>query len=357
MFTRALLLPFACLLVFGQASDEPAALQKQSEALRSLVGRSPRLPLEKTEFQIKPAGIGWELGFASAVAMSKDGLIYVLQRGEKADPVLVVNREGKIVRSWGKGMFTIPHSIRIDPAGHIWTVDAASSKVLKFSPTGEKLLEISVGGQPKTSSAFNGTTDIAFGPDGRLFISDGYGNARILEYTVNGTLVKQWGSAGSGPGEFHLPHGITVDESGTIYVADRENGRVQRFTLDGKYLGEWANLGKVFAITASHGRLWIGTQQRNEPNGAPGWLMEIDKHNGKVLGLVDSAGGQHTVNLATDGGLLAGARPNTVLWFRKKPNSPAVTDSTAATTICSVFEVASPTIFGSPAFQFARDPS
>jgi sugar lactone lactonase YvrE len=109
-----------------------------------------------------------------------------------------------------------------------------------------------------------------------------------------------------------------VDESGTIYVADRENGRVQRFTLDGKYLGEWTNLGKVFAVTASHGRLWIGTQQRNEPNGAPGWLMEIDKHSGKVLGLVDSAGGQHTVNLATDGGLLAGARPNTVLWFRKK---------------------------------------
>jgi sugar lactone lactonase YvrE len=318
MFIRAFLLTCVCSLVFGQASDTPAALQHQSEALRSLVERSPRLPLAKTEFQIQPAGTGWELGFASAVAMSKDGLLYVLQRGEKADPVLVVNPEGKIIRSWGKGLYNIPHSIRIDPAGHIWTVDAASSKVLKFSPTGEKLLEISVGGQPKTSSAFNGTTDIAFGPHGRLFISDGYGNARILEYTAAGKLVKQWGSAGSRPGEFHLPHGITVDESGTIYVADRENGRVQRFTLDGKYLGEWTNLGKVFAVTASHGRLWIGTQQRNEPNGAPGWLMEIDKHSGKVVGLVDSAGGQHTVNLATDGGLLAGARPNTILWFRKK---------------------------------------
>ena len=156
MFTRTLLLPFACLLVFGQASDEPAALQKQSEALRSLVGRSPRLPLEKTEFQIKPAGMGWELGYASAVAMSKDGLLYVLQRGEKADPVLVVNNDSKIIRSWGNGMFTIPHSIRIDPAGHIWTVDAASSKVLKFSPTGEKLLEISVGGQHTVNLATDG---------------------------------------------------------------------------------------------------------------------------------------------------------------------------------------------------------
>jgi sugar lactone lactonase YvrE len=248
--------------------------------------------------------------------MSKDGLLYILQRGEKADPVLVVNRDGKIVRSWGKGMFTIPHSIRIDPAGYVWTVDAASSKVLKFTPSGEKLMEISVGGQPKTNSAFNGTTDIAFGPQGRLFISDGYGNARVLEYTAQGKLVKQWGSSGNGPGEFHLPHGITVDESGTIYVADRENGRVQRFNLDGKYLGEWGNLGKVFAVTASHGRLWIGTQQRNEPNGAPGWLMEIDKRTGKILGVIDSAGGQHTVNLTSNGELLAGARPNTVLWFR-----------------------------------------
>lgn len=296
------------------AAQDPAA-----QALKALVARTPKLALDKTTFKVQPPQKDWELGFASAVAMSKHGLLYVLHRSEKTDPVLVVDREGRVVRSWGKGMFQIPHSIRIDPAGNIWTVDAASSTIYKFTPKGEKLLEISVGGQPASKSGFNGTTDIAFGPRGRLFIADGYGNARVLEYTADGKRVKEWGTPGSGPGQFRLPHGITVDDQGIIFVADRENGRVQRFNLDGRFLGAWEGLGKVFAVTASHGSLWIGTQQRNEPNGAPGWLMELDKRSGKVLGYVDSFGGQHTVNLTPDRELLAGARPDTILWFRKTP--------------------------------------
>ena len=313
-----LILFLLCVPVWAQSSDK-ATLENQADALRALVGKTPKLPLEKTEFKVRAAGEGWELGYPSAVAMSKTGTMYVLQRGEKADPILAVDRDGHIVRSWGKGMFTIPHSIRIDPEGNIWTVDAASSKVYKFTPKGEKLLEIAVGGQPATGSAFNGATDVAFGPKGRIFISDGYGNARVLEYSSDGKRVREWGTSGTGPGQFRLPHGIATDD-GIIYVADRENGRVQRFDLDGRFLGEWPGLGKVFAVTVSHGRLWIGTQQRNEPNGAPGWLMELDKRTGKVLGYVDSAGGQHTVNLTPDRGLLAGARPDIVLWFRKRAN-------------------------------------
>ena len=102
--------------------------------------------------------------------------------------------EGHLLRSWGKGLYKIPHSIRIDPHGNVWTVDASSSVVLKYSPHGEKLMEIDVGGQPENSgNAFNGTTDIAFGPDGRLFISDGYGNACILECTADGKRVPRMG--------------------------------------------------------------------------------------------------------------------------------------------------------------------
>lgn len=315
--TTTRILAFALFAPLFAQDLNKADQDKQASLLRTLVQASPRLPLRKTEFKIVPPAPGWELGFASAVTMDKEGVMYVLQRGDKADPVLAVDRSGKILRSWGKGMFKIPHSIRIGPDGNIWTVDAASSQVFKFTPKGEKLMEIAVGGQPATTSAFNGTTDIAFAPGGRIFISDGYGNARVLEYTPEGKRVRQWGSPGTRPGQFHLPHGITADENGILYVADRENGRIQRFDLDGKYLGEWKNLGKVFAVKIDKGKLWIGTQQRNDPNGAPGWLMEIDRNTGKVLGYVDSAGGQHTVNLTPDGELLAGARPDVILWFRK----------------------------------------
>ena len=101
--------------------------------------------------------------------------------------------------------------------------------VYKFSPEGKTLLQIEVGGQPAPCGGFCSTTDIAFAPDGHLFIADGYRNARILEYSADGKKLREWGSAGTGPGQFRLPHSIQIDDKGVIYVADRENGRVQRF--------------------------------------------------------------------------------------------------------------------------------
>lgn len=314
MSPKPLLLFLLGLPVWAQTADT-AALEAQAAELTALVQQAPRLPHEKTVFKIQPPGAGWEIGYPSAVAMANDGTIYVLQRGEKADPVLVMNRDGKILRSWGKGMFKIPHSIRIDPNGNIWTVDSSSSMILKFTPQGEKLMEISVGEQPTGRGATSGTSDIAFGPNGRLFISDGYGNARVLEYSAKGERVRQWGSAGSGPGQFRQPHGIAVDD-GIIYVADRQNGRLQRFDLNGKYLGEWANLGMVTTVAVRDGALWIGTQLRNLPTGSDGWLMKIDRKTGKLLGYVDSAHGHHIVNPSKSGDLFSGARPDTVLWFR-----------------------------------------
>jgi DNA-binding beta-propeller fold protein YncE len=226
-----------CLPVWAQNASTPAT-EAQAAALRALVEQAPKLALERTRVRIQAPGPEWELGYPSSVTMDEKGAIYVLQRGEKADPVLVLNRDGKIIRSWGKGMYQIPHSIRIDPAGNIWTVDSSSSMVLKFSPQGEKLMEISVGEQPPGKGPPNGTTDIAFGPNGRLFISDGYGNARVLEYTSKGERVRQWGSGGSGPGQFRQPHGIAVDDRGIIYVADRLNGRLRDSISTGN---TWAN--------------------------------------------------------------------------------------------------------------------
>src|SRR5262249_13065353 len=241
------------------------ATEAQAATLRALVEKAPRLSLERTQIKIQAPGADWEIGYPSSVAMDDKGTIYVLQRGEEADHVLALRRDGKLLRPWGKGMYKIPHSIRIDPQGNIWTVDSSSSIVLKFTPQGEKLMEISVGEQPAGRGATNGTTDIAFGPNGRLFISDGYGNARVLEYTPEGKRVRQWGSAGNGPGQFRQPHGIAVDDQGVVYVADRQNGRLQRFDLNGKYLGEWDDLGMVTTVTFRDGTLWIGTQLRNEP--------------------------------------------------------------------------------------------
>jgi DNA-binding beta-propeller fold protein YncE len=297
-------------------NPETATPERQAAQLRDLVQQAPQLALKRTELAIQvPAG-DWALGMVSSVATDGEGVIYLLQRGDKADPVIAVNREGRVLRSWGKGMYKIPHSIRIDSSGNVWTVDAESSVILKFTPEGKKLLEIPVGGQPASpKSPFCGTTDIAFGPNRRIFISDGYANARILEYTADGKRVREWGSPGTGPGQFHLPHGVAVDENGVIYVADRENGRIERFDLNGKYLGEWSNLGKTFSLKLSGGALWIGTQPRNQPNGAPGWLMKIDQGTGKVLGYVDSTG-HHSIEVTGGGELLTGTRPDRVLWFR-----------------------------------------
>jgi DNA-binding beta-propeller fold protein YncE len=310
-----ILLCLVSLPLLAQNSD-PAALEAQAAELRALVERSPRLPLERTQFAIQPPASGWALEMVSSVAVDRHDVIYLLQRGDKADPVIAVNRDGRVLRSWGKGMYKIPHIIRIDPAGNVWTTDAASSLVFKFTPQGKKLLEIPVGGQPASpKSPFCGTTDIAFAPNGRRFISDGYANARILEYTADGKRVREWGTPGVGPGQFHLPHAIAVDENGVIYVADRENGRIQRFDLQGHYQGEWSNLGKTFSLKLSGGALWIGTQPRNQPNGAPGWLMKIDRRTGQVLGYVESTG-HHSIEVTDTGELLTGTRPDQVLWFR-----------------------------------------
>ncbi len=179
----------------------------------------------------------------------------------------------------------------MDTDGNIWTADAKSSRVLEFAPDGTLLLEVAVGGQPEGCDGnFCGTTDVAFGPDGNVFISDGYRNARILEYTPDGQRVGEWGSPGTGPGEFQLPHSLAIDADGIVYVADRENGRIQRFERDGTFLGEWPDYGKTFSLDLAPGAVWLGSQHRNEPNLSPGWLIQVDARTGEVAGYVDAAG-------------------------------------------------------------------
>ena len=302
---------FCCLPLFAQSGGETHATQ-----LHALLNRAPRLALTRTRLPVHPPAKEWELGMVSWVAMDPKGVIYLLQRGDRADPVIALNREGSVLHSWGRGMYVMPHALRIDPQGNVWTTDAASSKVLKFTPEGKKLMEISVGGLPKVCPGnFCGTTDLAFAPNGHIFISDGYTNARVLEYTGDGDRVREWGEPGMGPGQFHLLHSIQIDENGVIYVADRENGRIQRFDLEGHYLGEWSHHVRTFSLTLRGGSLYIATQPLDQPNGSPGWLMKLDPKTGHILGYVESTG-NHGIEVAERGELLIAPGPGEPQWFR-----------------------------------------
>jgi streptogramin lyase len=299
-------LPLAALpLAAPTTSDAQAEAEARAADLKARIEASPTLPFTGTPFAAKPPSGGWESGMVSWLALDDaKGLIYELQRGDKADPVLVLDRDGRVLRSWGKGSYKIPHSIRVDPAGNVWTVDAGASIVIKYSPVGEKLMTVSVGEQPETRS---------------LFIADGYGNARVLEYSPDGQRVRAWGNPGSGPGEFKLPHSIQIDEKGVVYVADRENGRIQKFDLDGKFMGEIPGLGRTYSLKLAGAVLWAGMQQLNEPTGAPGWVVKLDRNTGKMLGHLDVAdkGGLHSMEQTASGEPIT-VLANQLMWFHAK---------------------------------------
>ena len=170
MYLSKLLIGLICLPLFaqGRMGLTPAEIESKAQnavQLRATIEAAPKLPLEQTDIMIKLPE-GQELGMVSWVARDpKTRVMWLLQRGDKADPVIAVGKEGRVLHSFGKGLYRIPHALRLDPQGNVWTVDAASSTVIKFSPSGEKLLQIDVGGQPESAySAFRGTTDIAFAP-------------------------------------------------------------------------------------------------------------------------------------------------------------------------------------------------
>ena len=311
-----------CLPLFAQTASEFTKEEKikAGDHTRALIAAAPKLPFIRTELTVQPPIEGWEMGRISCIAVDKKGLIYLLQRGDKADPVIVVDKQGHVLRSWGKGMFKIPHYIRIDPEGNVWTVDAQSSMIYKFTPEGRKLMEISVGEQPaarKGYGAFAGTTDIAFGPNGRLFISDGYGNDRILEYAADGERVHEFATRGIGDGQFQLPHSIQFDSPDKLYVADRENGRIQSFDLRGKHLATW-NVGKAYSVKLADGAIWVLLHPVDMPTDSPGWLVKLAKDTGIIGGYLEVPGkaSLHSVEITNEGEPLT-VVGNHVIWFRK----------------------------------------
>lgn len=314
-----------CLPLLAQSSAIPtsakSAAQAQDDTLRARIEASPKLSFVPTNLAIKLPE-GQQMGMVSWIAYDRErGVTWLIQRGDKADPVMAVDSHGRIVHSFGRGLYSIPHAIRLDRQGNVWTVDAGSSVVIKFNPQGKMLLKIDVGGLTESgSNPFRGATDIAFASNGRIFITDGYANARILEYTADGKKVREWGSAGTEPGQFHLPHSIVIDENDVLYVADRENGRIEKFDLDGRYLGEILHLGRIYSLKlGAHGTLWASLQLLADSPGDPGWIAKLDRGTGRVLGYVAVTQrlGLHCVEVDRD------AHPMTdvgsgVVWFKSR---------------------------------------
>jgi len=190
---------------------------------------------------------GYGTGAVSAVATDRQGRVFVFQRAP--EPVLIFQRDGTFVRAWGAGEFTSPHGCRFDPEGNLWLTDNADHRVLKYTPEGKLLATFGTKGQAgEDATHFNKPTDIAFAPNGDVYISDGYGNSRVVRFSHEGKYLGAWGRKGTGEGEFNLPHSVVIDRTGKVYVADRENARVQVFTPEGKFLTQWHDTGHPYGL-------------------------------------------------------------------------------------------------------------
>ncbi|MDP2702526.1 MAG: peptidyl-alpha-hydroxyglycine alpha-amidating lyase family protein, partial [Candidatus Rokubacteria bacterium] len=187
---------------------------------------------------------GWRYVEVAGVAVDAKDNVFCFTRGEH--PVIVFDRDGKFLRSWGEGLVRRAHGITIDADGMVWLTDDLHHTVRKFTPDGKCLLVIGNPDTPATlqgGKPFNRPTHVAICPkSGYLFISDGYGNSRVHKYSPDGKHVMSWGEPGTDPGHFNLPHNLVTDRDGLVYVADRENHRVQIFDGQGTYQGQWNNL-------------------------------------------------------------------------------------------------------------------
>jgi sugar lactone lactonase YvrE len=196
---------------------------------------------------------GWAHGDVADVAVDSRGRVYIFNRGEH--PVIVYESDGTFVGSWGEGKFTKPHGITIGPDDSVYCVDDGAHAVYKYTTAGQLLLTLGSPGIPcdngyvlgqylsvnASGPPFNRPTALAVGPNGDLYVTDGYGNARVHCFSSKGDLTFSWGEPGEGPGQFHIPHSITLTPANHLLVADRENSRIQQFDLSGAYLGEWTD--------------------------------------------------------------------------------------------------------------------
>jgi sugar lactone lactonase YvrE len=207
----------------------------------------------------------------AGVAVDGEDRVYLICRGDH--PVIVYDQKGKFVRSWGEGEFSYrTHGITVGPDGTIFCTDDGRHTVRQFTPDGRLLMTLGVLDTPsdtgydgknitsirRGAGPFNRPTNIAIGPRGDIYVSDGYGNARVHQFSAKGQLKRSWGEPGRGPGQFYLPHGIAVAADGRVFVCDRESDRIQIFSPDGEYLSEWTDTQRpTHLVFDSQGRAYV----------------------------------------------------------------------------------------------------
>jgi streptogramin lyase len=271
-----------------------------------------------------PEGTSW--GRVSDVATDAQGNVYVFQRGTHAEPICIFDADGKYLRGFGKGMFGSPHGIRIDKEGNIWTVDTVNQQVLKFTNDGKLLQswgELKVAGNDERH--FARPTNLAWDSKGNWYLTDGYGNGRVVKFDASGKFVKTWGTWGEAPGEFHLPHVVAIDSKDRIYVSDRENNRIQIFDTEGNLLKVWTHLGSTQAIVITpKDEMWINTHRNNTENitydTIEGRLMKIDLETGKILGGMECPG--HGMAVGPNGDIYVASLTGNVFRWRADPKWP-----------------------------------
>ena len=206
------------------------------------------------------------------------------------DPVIKFDLDGKVVESFGSGLFIWPHGIDVDPNGNVWVTDAVGSGnipdgdqrghlVFKFSPTGDVLLRLGTPGMAGSGrDSFNSPSDVVVAPNGNVFIADGHndnGNTRVMKFTNDGQFIMSWGQTGYAPGEFRALHAIEMDSRGRIFVGDRSNNRVQIFDQEGTHLATWTQFGRPSGIAFdTNGQIFVADSESDNVQN-PGWEMGI----------------------------------------------------------------------------------
>ncbi|KRA55729.1 peptidyl-alpha-hydroxyglycine alpha-amidating lyase family protein [Devosia sp. Root635] len=244
---------------------------------------------------------GWTLGDVAAVGVDGKDNVYVFHRGEH--PMIVFDRDGNFRRSWGEDIFNRPHGISMGPDDTIFCTDDGDHTMRQLTLDGKVLMTLGYPGKPSTYQSgqpFNRCTHTAHAPNGDFYVSDGYGNARVHKYAPDGRHILSWGEPGTDPGQFNLPHNLVCDDDGYVYVADRENHRIQVFDGNGKYVAQWNNLHRPSGLYMTRGKCpicfigEIGPYLRANfgwPNVGP--RVSILSHEGTLLariGTVPSAG-------------------------------------------------------------------
>jgi DNA-binding beta-propeller fold protein YncE len=182
----------------------------------------------------------------SSVAVDAEDRIFVLHRGEP--PLVAFDKAGSYVRSWGTGLFKVPHGLRIDGEGNIWTTDNGNHVLRKFSPDGRLQMTLGTEGKPGSGKeGFRAPDDLVFDTKGNFYIADS-GNGRIVKLDPEGKYLLEWGKKGKESGHFATAHGLAIDKQDRIYVADRGNKRVQIFDSAGKHLADWSGFGNPFGL-------------------------------------------------------------------------------------------------------------